>query len=198
MKPTLIVFARAPRLGKVKRRLAAEIGDIAALRFYRRSLQRLLGRVARDRRWRTVLAITPDNGRIAGWPSRPQGRGDLGARMARALMQARGPAVLVGSDIPALGAAQIAAAFRRLAGVDAVFGPATDGGYYLVGTRRGGLARWMLRSVRWSSTHALADTCANLRGRRVALVDTLTDVDTAADLAAHAWDSLPALRRPRY
>jgi rSAM/selenodomain-associated transferase 1 len=183
MKPTLIVFARAPRLGRVKRRLAAEIGDVAALRFYRCTLARLLARVARDRRWRTVLALTPDSGRIAGWRSAPQGRGDLGARMARALARARGPAVLVGSDIPDLGPAQIAQAFRRLRSADAVLGPALDGGYYLIGARRGTLARWMFGAVRWSSPHALADTCANLRGRRVALIERLADVDTAADLA---------------
>ncbi len=190
MRPTLIVFARAPRLGRVKRRLAAEVGDVAALRFYRRTLMRLLARVARDRRWRTVLALTPDNGRVAGWSSRapgrtsarPQGCGGLGTRMARALARARGPAVLVGSDIPALGPAQIAQAFGRLRSADAVFGPAFDGGYYLVGTRRGTLARWMFDAVRWSSPHALADTRANLRGRRVALIDRLADVDTAADL----------------
>jgi rSAM/selenodomain-associated transferase 1 len=183
MKPTLIVFARAPRLGRVKRRLAAEIGDMAARHFYRRTLMRLLARVARDPRWRLVLALTPDNGRIAGRSSRPQGRGDLGVRMARALTSARGRAVLVGSDIPALGPTQIARAFRRLASADVVLGPATDGGYYLVGTRRGTLARWMFSAVRWSSPHALADTLANLRLRRVALLDRLADVDTAADLA---------------
>ncbi len=195
MKPTLIVFARAPRLGRVKRRLAAEIGQAAALHFYRRTLMRLLARVVRDRRWRVVLALTPDNARLAGRPSLPQGRGDLGVRMARVLARARGPAVLVGADIPALGPAQIARAFRRLRSADAVLGPAADGGYYLVGTRRGTFARWMFGAVRWSTPHALADTLANLRLRRVALIDRLADVDTAADLAAHA---LPASGRPRY
>jgi rSAM/selenodomain-associated transferase 1 len=181
-KPTLIVFARPPRLGRVKRRLAAEIGDLAALQFYRRTLRRLLARVGRDPRWRLVVSLTPDCGRLPGWITQPQGRGDLGQRMARALERGHGPAVLVGSDIPALGGAQIARAFRRLASADVVFGPATDGGYYLVGTRRGTLARWMFARVRWSSAHALADTCANLRLRRVALVERLSDVDTAADL----------------
>jgi len=186
MRPTLIVFARAPRLGRVKRRLAAEIGDLAALRFYRRTLARLLRRVACDRRWRLVLALTPDNARLSAAGAarvRPQGRGDLGQRMARALARAHGPAVLVGADIPDLGAAQVARAFAALRSADVVFGPAADGGYYLVGTRRGSCAAWMFARVRWSGAHALADTRANLRGRRVALVDRLSDVDRAADLA---------------
>jgi hypothetical protein len=198
MRPTLIVLAKAPRLGRAKRRLAAEIGDIAALRFYRRTVTQLLARVARDRRWRTVLVLTPDNGRIAGWSRlrrRPQGRGDLGARMARALARVRGPAVLVGADIPDLGAAQVAQAFRRLRSADAVLGPACDGGYYLVATRRGTLARWMFAAVRWSSPHALADTRANLRGRRVALIAQLADVDTAADLAARNDPGFPRAAR---
>lgn len=180
---TLIVFARAPRLGRVKRRLARAIGDLAALRFYRRTLAALLRRVARDKRWRTLGAVTPDHAELPRLICIGQGGGDLGKRMARALARARGPAVLVGADIPALGARQIAAAFRALGAHDAVFGPARDGGYYLVGTRRPSIARWMFARVRWSSEHALADTLANLKNRRVALVETLDDVDDAAGLA---------------
>lgn len=62
MKDTVIVFARAPRLGTVKRRLARDIGDRAALRFYAETLKRLLWLLARDRRFRTVVAVTPDRG----------------------------------------------------------------------------------------------------------------------------------------
>lgn len=180
---TLIVFARAPRLGRVKRRLARAIGDLAALRFYRSTLLRLLRSIGRDRRWRTFAAVTPDHARLPGMTCVRQGRGDLGARMARAMLRARGPVVLVGADIPALGPGQIAAAFRALDGHDAVFGPARDGGYYLVGAKRPALARWMFAQVRWSTEHALADTRANLGHRRVALVDTLDDVDDEAGLA---------------
>ncbi len=186
MKPTLVVFARAPRFGRGKRRLAAEIGAAAALAFYRRTLARLLARVAGDRRWRLALAVTPDSGTLHGvrpWRNWKQGRGDLGTRMARAMMRAPGPVVLVGADIPALGPRQIARAFARLRSADAVFGPAEDGGFYLVGVRRPGLARRMFARVRWSTRYALADTMRNLAGRRVALVDRLSDVDTAADLA---------------
>jgi rSAM/selenodomain-associated transferase 1 len=182
---TVIVFARAPRLG-VKRRLAAGVGAMAALRFYRGQLAATL-RAARDRRWRTVLAVTPDHAR-ARWPRgvarTGQGRGDLGVRMRRALAPHR-RAVLVGSDIPGLARGDLAAAFRALGRAEAVFGPAEDGGYWLVGygPRR---PAWPFAGVRWSSRSALADTLANFTGRRVALLRRLRDVDTAEDLRAHA------------
>jgi uncharacterized protein len=184
---TLLVFARAPRLGAVKRRLAAGIGAMAALRFYRSSLAALLAEVAPDRRWHTCLAATPDHARPR-WPRRlpvlPQGRGDLGARLDRAV-RGRRRVVIVGSDIPGVTRADIAAAFRALGRADAVFGPAEDGGYWLVGLA----PRRPLRpfaAVRWSSEHALADTLANFHGRRIALLRTCRDVDTAEDLAALA------------
>jgi uncharacterized protein len=180
----LVIFARAPRLGTVKRRLARQVGEVAALRFHRAMLREMARRLGRDQRWRTVLAVTPDRARFRPpLPTVPQGRGDLGARMARALARHR-RAVLVGSDIPGVRAADIAAAFRALHGrADAVFGPAEDGGYWLVGLgpRR---PPDPFRRVRWSGPHALADTLANCHGRRVALLRRLRDVDDAEDLAA--------------
>ncbi len=180
MKGTLIVFARAPRLGGVKRRLAAGIGRRAALRFHRINTESLIRRLGRDRRWRTMLAVTPEAWR---WPTHPprmtqQGH-DLGARMANALDAVPpGPAILVGSDIPGITADNIARAFRALGAADVVFGPARDGGYWLIGVRDRGLLRGLFRNVRWSSEYALADTIANLpAGRRHALVDMLEDMD---------------------
>ncbi len=187
---TVIIFARAPRLGTVKRRLAQGVGALAALRFHRGQLASLARRLARDRRWRTVLAVTPDRARArwpAGVPRQPQGRGDLGQRMRRALARHR-RAVLVGTDIPGLGVADVAAAFRALGRAPAVFGPAEDGGYWLVGFGPRRPERPFV-GVRWTTAHALADTLANCAranraGRRVALLRRLRDVDTAADLRA--------------
>jgi rSAM/selenodomain-associated transferase 1 len=180
---TVIVFARAPRLGAVKRRLARGIGAMAALRFYRGQLAATLAATSRDGRWRSVVAATPDRAR---WPLRArriaQGRGDLGQRMGRALGRFR-RAVLVGSDIPGLRRTDIAAAFRALGRADAVFGPAEDGGYWLVGLGPRRPAH-PFAAVRWSSEHALGDTLANFQGRRIALLRTLRDVDTADDLRA--------------
>src|SRR5580704_1623001 len=105
-RPTLILFVRLPRLGTGKRRLARDIGAVAALRFERLMLARSLRRLGRDRRWRLRVAATPDravqNGKAwGGVLALPQGTGDLGRRMRRALAACpSGPALLVGTDIP--------------------------------------------------------------------------------------------------
>jgi len=187
-RPIVIIFARAPRLGVVKRRLAAGIGARGALRFYRHMLAATAWPIARDRRWRTVLAIAPA-GALADWgrlaprstPRIGQVSGDLGRRMEKAL--APFPrAILIGSDIPGLSPDDIAAGFRALGRADAVFGPALDGGYWLVGF--GPRRPKPFAKVRWSGPHALADTLANFRGHRVALLPPKRDVDSAEDLAA--------------
>ena len=185
MRRTAVVFARAPRLGTVKRRLARTIGDRAALRFHTETLTGLLRRLTRRRDFRTMLAWTPDKARdrLAVRVARiAQGRGDIGERMDRACRRyPRGAVAIVGSDIPEANAADLRAAFRRLGSHDAVFGPAADGGYWLValGTRRPARP---FAGGRWSTDHALADTLRNFKGFRVAFLRTLRDVDTADDL----------------
>src|SRR3546814_16124850 len=77
-----------------------------------------------------------------------------------------GPAVIIGTDIPDIRPRHAAAAFRALGRHDAVFGPAADGGYWLVGLRRRPTIPRAFDGVRWSTEHALADTRANLRPRR--------------------------------
>lgn len=185
MRNTAIVFARAPRLGAVKRRLARDIGDRAALRFHQKTLHVLLLQLARDRRFRTVLALTPD--RSCYRPARPvaripQGRGDLGRRMQNAFARfPRGRAVLIGSDIPHAGTTDVANAFRALGRADAVFGPALDGGFWLVGLGPRRPSR-PFAGARWSSPHALSDTLINFSTRRVAMLRRLRDVDSAEDM----------------
>lgn len=185
MRRTVVVFARTPRRGRVKRRLARDVGDAAALRFHRLTLESLIRRLATDPRWRTVLAVTQGTWRWPrGVPRIRQAGGDLGGRMARAIAAIpSGPVLLVGSDIPGIRRAHIARAFRALAGRDVVFGPARDGGFWLVGVRKREVLPRLFRGVRWSTQYALADTIANLAtGRSHALADMLSDVDDAAAL----------------
>lgn len=195
----VVVFAKVPRLGAVKTRLARDVGAVAAWRFYREASFSLLHELSADRRWSLRLDVTPDAG-VAwrGWPRdvarRAQGPGDLGRRMRRALRAAgAGPVVLVGSDIPQLRRRHIVRAFAALARADVVFGPANDGGFWLVGVRRPALASGLFADVRWSTPHALADSLAGLPAAcRVELVDVLVDVDSAADLRLLAPAARPA------
>ena len=181
------MFARVPRLGAVKRRLARDIGDRAALRFYAAMLRRTVRMLARDRRFLTVLAVTPDHA-PARWPRGvalvPQGRGDLGQRMHRAISRRRrGRVVIVGTDIPAMTADDVARAFRLLGRAQACFGPARDGGYWLVGMSS-------RRPSQPFSTRALVERiraggyAGEFYRRTVAMLRELRDVDTVTDLNA--------------
>jgi rSAM/selenodomain-associated transferase 1 len=186
----LVLFVRAPLLGVGKRRLAGEAGDVAALRFERAMLGLLSRRLGRDRRWRLRLAVTPDRSvaRRHLWPHaaaiEPQGAGDLGIRMRRALARCPpGPVVLIGADIPRLAPRHIADAFRLLGRHDLVFGPAEDGGFWLVGARRSPRLPPLFGPVRWSGPYALADVLGNLpRRASVGFASRLEDVDRAESL----------------
>src|ERR1700759_4325403 len=127
MRDTVIVFARAPRLGAVKRRLARDIGDRAALRFHAATMTRLVRALAAERRFRTIVAVTPDRAGVAlPVEQDAQGGGDLGIRMHRAFRRLlKGRVAIVGCDIPDAGPGDLLAAFRALGRADAVFGPAT-------------------------------------------------------------------------
>jgi rSAM/selenodomain-associated transferase 1 len=185
----LVVMLKEPRPGRVKTRLGAEIGMVPAAWWFRHQVAGLLRRLE-DPRWRLILAVSPDReGRASRvWPLHlprvPQGRGDLGDRMGRLLRRLpRGPVCIVGGDIPGLDKRHVARAFHLLSGHDAVFGPAPDGGYWLVGMKRvAPPPATLFRDVRWSTPHALQDSIASLPGCRVALADRLSDVDTASDL----------------
>ena len=150
------------------------------------TLNRLLRDLTADRRFDVVLAATPDRAYVrlpTGVHRINQGRGDLGARMSRALGRYRRVA-LMGCDIPQAGTADVRAAFRRLGTADAVFGPANDGGYWLIALGPNRPAD-LFGASRWSTEHALADTLHRFRHHRVGFIRRLSDVDTADDYRRH-------------
>ncbi len=181
---------KEPRAGRVKTRLGRDIGMPQAAWWFRHQTRALLRRV-QDPRWDLVLAVAPDRVGLQSrfWPHHlprwAQCAGDLGYRMGRMLTAVhRGPACLIGADIPGVTPNHIASAFRALGAQDAVFGPAEDGGYWLVGLKHPRAApSAMFQGVRWSTEHALHDTIATLPDYRIATVATLRDVDTVDDLA---------------
>jgi rSAM/selenodomain-associated transferase 1 len=188
-KPLVVIFARAPRYGAVKTRLARDIGAGEALRFYKRTLDRVVRLVRADARFDIALAHTPDHERDGlplGIRLIGQGPGDLGQRMVRALRSAGNrPAVVIGSDIPDVSAAHIRDAFALLGRKPFALGPVRDGGYWLIGAKHPlRMPLNILAGVRWSSASAMQDTIERLQD--VARVDDmLDDVDDGAAYRRH-------------
>jgi rSAM/selenodomain-associated transferase 1 len=190
----LAIFLKEPRLGRVKGRLAHDIGRPAAWRFYRGLVRKVVPPLAADQRWTTWLATTPHgwHGQDPLWPFAgrhiAQGSGDLGRRMLRVFRNLPpGPAIIVGSDIPALAPAHIVRAFETLGSADVVFGPATDGGYWLIGVSTRGRLLHLFDGVPWSTPETLAKTRRNVPASyRVGWADQLSDVDDGPAWRAHA------------
>ena len=182
-------MVKEPRPGRVKTRLARDIGSIDATWWFRHQTNRLLRRLT-DPRWKLVLAVSPDHrGAISrAWPIElpriSQGRGDLGDRMARIMRNMPpGPICIIGADIPEIKPRHIEQAFRSLGRNEVTFGPAPDGGFWLVGMKRTArIPRSAFANVRWSTEHALEDTKRSMAPARIGFVETLNDVDTAKDL----------------
>lgn len=190
----LLIFAKAPVPGRVKTRLAGRLGTRGAAELYKKLLRRTLAIARAARLCPVELWCAPDGRhgfftacrREYGVRLRRQCGGDLGRRMNQALnrtLTVHRFAVLIGGDCVSLGAAELHAAFSRLAtGRDAVLGPARDGGYLLVGLRQPRPA--LFRGIAWGMPAVLAATRRRLRWSGVdwAELSPGWDVDTPADL----------------
>lgn len=198
MRRTLVIMAKAPMVGRVKTRLAQSIGAVEAARFYRFMSSSVAARLGADRRWQTIMAVSPDAALdSAVWPPHipriGQGCGDLGVRMQRIFDDVpAGPLLIIGTDIPAITPTHIEQAYKVLGGNNVVFGPAGDGGYWLVGCKRVPHTPKLFGNVRWSTPDALADTIANAAHLKVGLADSLNDVD---DYAGYLSWRAPATRQ---
>ncbi len=188
----VLLFAKAPRPGSVKTRLAEAVGADAAAAAYRAVGARVARQVA-ARHALTVWYHPPDAlNEMRDWLGahafEAQQGADLGERMARAMERhfARGdrPVIAIGADAPGVTAATIDAAVVALANADVVVGPAMDGGYYLLGLKRPVPA--LFRDIPWGASNVLQLTEGRSRADdlRVARLGLLRDLDTAEDLAA--------------
>jgi hypothetical protein len=188
------ILAKAPIPGLAKTRLIPALGPQRAARLQRWLTRRAL-RIALDAGLGAVtLWCAPDARhrffralqRTSGVPCLVQSAGDLGRRMHDAfrLHCAQGPVLLIGTDCPPLTAQHLRqAALALLQGDEAVFHPALDGGYVLVGLRRP--QHGLFLGMTWSTAAVMSDTRARARaaGLRVRELETLWDVDEPADLA---------------
>lgn len=197
-RATLLVFAKAPRPGEVKTRLARGLGPAGSPDFegaaalYRRMGRRVVDNVAHAPATLIVCHDPPGaEAEMRDWLGaaanrcRPQGGGDLGERMARMFLrafEAAGRVAVIGTDTPAVGADTVVRALAALDTADVVLGPSRDGGYYLLALREPCPA--LFAGISWSTGSVLAETADRARalGLGVTFLEVETDVDTAGDL----------------
>jgi len=184
--PLTIVFLKSPRPGYVKTRLAKEIGDIEAATAYRQLCDTLFNKLRSVHR--VQLRFAPDEAKPEilhwlneDWDAKPQGDGDLGERMDRAFGEVDGPAIIIGSDCPYLETADLDNAAKALEIYDMVVGPATDGGYWLIGLNSP--CPHLFRDISWGTHTVLGETLARAEthGLSVHLARELQDIDRAID-----------------
>lgn len=192
MTAHVAVLLKAPRAGHVKTRLAAAVGDAAALAVYRELAARAIAAVDEAGLPATVWYDPPDAlADMRRWlgdhrTCRPQPAGDLGARLAAAAAAAA-PGdrwLAIGGDCPAITGALLAEAAAALDGADVVAGPSADGGYWLIGAR--GPVPDLWSGMPWSTDALFAATERRVAalGLRLALLPRLADVDTVEDARA--------------
>ncbi len=190
MRDALIIMIKNPEKGKVKTRLAADIGDDAALAVYQQLLTHTRSVTEQlpvdlfvfysDVVDRNDLFIT---GRYKKYT---QCSGDLGVRMDYAFSipfkNEYKKVVMIGSDCFALTEQHISDAFAALKDHDFVIGPADDGGYYLIGMTKWN--RWVMEHKPWSQPELFRETQKDIQQHQhtVYLLDTCTDIDTLEDL----------------
>jgi len=190
--PVLLVFAKAPRAGSVKTRLAIDVGEERAALLYRRMGSRVAEQL-RGGPFRVRVCFTPCDAEaeLVSWLGteglefRPQSPGDLGTRMSSAFQDAFTEAdrvCVVGTDAPDVDRALVEEALSRLDSHDAVFGPAMDGGYYLLALRRP--VPRLFHEIPWSTRRVLAESLqrAEELGLLVAMLPMLNDIDRVEDL----------------
>lgn len=184
----LLIFIRNPELGKVKTRLAQELGDQEALRIYNTLLAHTR-RIALTVEVRRYLFYSNFIDPADEWPSSQfdkqlQPQGDLGNRMLQAFelaLRENEAAIIVGSDCPGLNTDILQTAFEQLRQHDFVIGPAQDGGYYLLGMRQ--VSPYLFLDMTWSTSHVFTDTIRRLgaNGKSYYVLPTLSDIDYAED-----------------
>ncbi|QPC98288.1 TIGR04282 family arsenosugar biosynthesis glycosyltransferase [Qipengyuania soli] len=185
----LVIFARLPQPGMVKTRLIPALGETGAAELYRRLLDHTLAE-ARASGLPVELRVT--GGEIADFRQIfgddfdlvEQGEGDLGERLDRVPT----PAIIIGSDCPGISAPVLRAAADALVERSVVLGPATDGGYYLIGHREP--VSFLFENMAWSTPSVFAETLVRLAARGIgpAILPELADIDTPEDLAS--WPEL--------
>ncbi len=187
----LLIFTRNPELGKVKKRLAAGIGDEAALKIYKHLLQHTVDitRNLQAEKWVYYSEEIPQEDLWTEdiFRKKLQQGEDLGVRMKQAFSEAFNngfqKVVIIGSDLYDIQEEDLKMAFLALNDHDYIIGPAQDGGYYLLGMKKE--SPQLFRDKDWSTSRVLDQTLEQLQNEKVKLLAVRNDIDTFEDMKAH-------------
>lgn len=198
----LLIFARVPQHGRVKSRLAGALGQDAALALYEAMLSDLLDRVAILRKRVSIEILWTAEGDVTGAALREHFRDfelarqsgqDLGERLQmafseRVFFHEASSVIAIGVDEPSIDAHTILNAFELLESCEWVVGPATDGGYWLIGSRAGTFRTAAFRDIPWGTGAVFESTMRALRAmkRTIAILPLRRDIDELDDLRALA------------
>jgi hypothetical protein len=189
-KKLIIIFVKNTNFGKVKTRLAKTVGHENAFTVYKALVEvteKATANIKIDKRIYFSETIIDEK-----WPNEYKGvqNGvDLGERMSNAFRDGFNDGyeniILIGSDLPNISAEIIQGGFNALKSSDVVFGPAEDGGYYLVGMTK--FYNFIFKNKAWSTSNLLEDTLTELKQKKidVSLIETLNDIDTFEDLQTY-------------
>ncbi|MCW7493330.1 TIGR04282 family arsenosugar biosynthesis glycosyltransferase [Leptospira sp. 2 VSF19] len=188
-KNTLIIFAKQPKLGKVKTRLASSVGEEKALGIYFELLEitkKITSAIDVQKivYWDEFRDDSPNEFEFE-YQKKVQETGDLGFKMEKAFQNefkdgAR-KIIIIGTDCPFLTKEIIENAYSRLNDFDFVLGPALDGGYYLLGMKE--YFPFVFRSIPWSTENVLSLTMNLIQknNKTVTLLEELCDIDDIND-----------------
>lgn len=184
----LIIFTRNPELGKVKTRLAATIGNDAALEIYKDLIQQTVN-ASKDLEFDKEVHYSEGIINDDAWDNdkflkKSQSGLALGSRMENAFKQgfqnSYEQIIIIGSDLPEISEQILIDAFSALENHDFVIGPASDGGYYLLGMKS--LHPEIFKNKVWSTDSVFKDTLENIKTESVKILETRNDIDTYKDL----------------
>lgn len=186
MKVKIVVFLKAPRPGFVKTRLAASLGNEEACRVYKKLAHCFLDQLSSF--LNVELRFSPDDAsseiaqflKSSEWSFKPQGEGNLGERMCRAMtevLEGSDSVLIFGTDCPYIDHRDVDEAIAALRGRDVVLGPAMDGGYWAIGLKK--VTPEIFRGVNWSSDQVLKQTLNRIQdnGLTCHLLRKLEDID---------------------
>jgi len=187
-KKALIIFTRNPELGKVKTRLAKSVGDESALEIYKFLLKHTVA-ITKNLNVDKYVFYSENIHREDIWDpeifrKKLQTGTDLGEKMQNAFSElfemGYEKVLIVGSDIFELDQSDIENAFEVLQTTETVIGPATDGGYYLLGMKE--LNAAIFQNKNWGTATVLEETLADLRQKKYVLLEERNDVDYYQDI----------------